>query len=84
MQYQVEQERLSNEMNLAYDVYNQLASQHEMAKAKVQEKTPVCVLMQPPVVPFKASHPKKMMMGLLYVFLAFFGTAAWLLIKEEF
>ena len=82
MQYQVEQERLSNEMNLAYDVYNQLASQHEMAKAKVQEKTPVCVLMQPPVVPFKASHPKKMMMGLLYVFLAFFGTAAWLLIKE--
>lgn len=82
MQYQVEQERLANEMNLAYDVYNQLASQYEMAKAKVQEQTPVCVLMQPPVVPFKASHPKKMMMGMLYVILAFFITAAWLLIKE--
>lgn len=82
MQFQVEQERLSNEMNLAYDVYTQLASQHEMAKAKVQEHTPACVVIQPPVVPFKASHPKKMMMGLLYVFLAFFGTAAWLLIEK--
>lgn len=82
MQYQVEQERLANEMNLAYDVYNQLASQYEMAKAKLQEQTPVCVVMQPPVVPYKASKPQKILMGLLYVFLAFFGTVSWYIIKE--
>jgi hypothetical protein len=38
--------------------------------------------MQPAIVPVKASSPKKMMMGLLYVFLAFFGTAAWYIVKE--
>lgn len=82
MQHQIEQDRLENERDLAYGVYNQLAGQMELARAKVQESTPVCVVMQPPIVPFKASSPKKLMMGLLYVFLAFFGTAAWLIIKE--
>lgn len=82
LQHQIEQERLEHERDLSYDVYNQLAGQLELARAKVQESTPVCVVMQPPIVPFKASSPKKMMIGLLYVFLAFFGTAAWFIIKE--
>lgn len=82
MQYQIEQDRLSNEQDLAFNVYNQIAQQLEMARAKVAESTPVCVVMQPAVVPVKASSPKKMMMGLLYVFLAFFGTAAWYIVKE--
>lgn len=83
MQYQIELDRLSNEQELAYGVYSQLASQYEMAKAKVQEKTPVCVVMQPPLVPFKASSPQKMLMGLLFVFMAFFGTSFWLIIKDK-
>lgn len=82
MQYQIEQDRLSNEQDLTFNVYNQIAQQLEMARAKVAESTPVCVVMQPAVVPVKASSPKKMMMGLLYVFLAFFGTAAWYIVKE--
>ncbi|MBP5323069.1 MAG: chain-length determining protein [Bacteroidaceae bacterium] len=82
MQYQIEQDRLENEKDLAFGVYNQISSQLELSKAKVQEKTPVCVVMQPPYTPFKASSPKKMMMGIMYVFLAFFGTAAWIVIKE--
>jgi uncharacterized protein involved in exopolysaccharide biosynthesis len=81
-QYQIELDRLRNEQELAFNVYNQLAGQLEVAKAKVQENTPVCVVMQPSVMPFKASSPKKLMMGIFYVFLAFFGTAAWLIIKE--
>ena len=83
MQYQIEQDRLSNEQDLAFNVYNQIAQQLEMARAKVAESTPVCVVMQPAVVPVKASSPKKMMMGLLYVFLAFFGTAAWYIVKDR-
>ncbi|MBO4498699.1 MAG: chain-length determining protein [Bacteroidaceae bacterium] len=81
MQYQIEIDRLENERNLAYDIYNQVANQLELARLKVQEKTPVCYVMQPSVVPFKASKPKKMMMGLLYVFLAFFGTCSWYVLK---
>lgn len=83
MQYQIEQNRLSNEQELAFNVYNQLAQQLEMARAKVAESTPVCVVMQPAIMPIKASSPKKMMMGLLYVFLAFFGTVAWFVIKDR-
>lgn len=83
MQYQIEQDRLSNEQDLAFNVYNQIAQQLEMARAKVAESTPVCVVMQPAVVPVKATSPKKMMMGLLYVFLAFFGTAAWYIVKDR-
>ena len=82
MQYQIEQNRLSNEQDLAFNVYNQIAQQLEMARAKVAESTPVCVVMQPAIVPIKASSPKKIMMGLLYVFLAFFGTAVWVLVDE--
>ena len=83
MRYQIEQDRLSNEKDLAFNVYNQLAQQLEVARAKVTESTPVCVMVQPAIVPIKASAPKKMMMGLLYVFLAFFGTAAWIIIKDR-
>lgn len=83
MQYQIEQDRLENEKDLAFNVYNQVAQQLELSRAKVAEKTPVCVIMQPPTVPFKASSPKKMMMGVLYCFLAFFGTAAWIIIKDR-
>ena len=83
MQYQIEQSRLSNEQDLAFDVYNQIAQQLEMARAKVAESTPVCVVMQPAITPIKASSPKKMMMGLLYVFLAFFGTVAWIIVKDR-
>lgn len=82
-QYQIELDRLNNEQELAFNVYNQLASQRELARAKVQESTPVCVVLQPPYTPFKATSPKKMMMGILFVFLAFFGTASWLILKEK-
>ena len=83
MQYQIELDRLSNEQDLAFGVYNQISQQLEVARAKVEESTPICVVMQPAVVPYKASSPQKMMMGLLYVFLAFFGTVAWIIVKER-
>ncbi|MBQ8695795.1 MAG: chain-length determining protein [Bacteroidaceae bacterium] len=81
--YQIELDRLSNEKDLAFGVYSQIAQNLEMARARVQENTPVCVVMQPAYVPVKASSPKKMMMGLLYVFLAFFGTSVWIILKNR-
>lgn len=81
--YQIELDRLSNEKDLAFGVYSQIAQNLEMARARVQEQTPVCVVMQPACVPVKASSPKKIMMGLLYVFLAFFGTSVWIILKNR-
>ena len=82
MQNKIEENRFSNDLELAFNVYNQIAQQLEMARAKVAESTPVCVVMQPAIMPIKASSPKKMMMVALYVFLAFFGTSAWYVVKD--
>ena len=81
--YQIELLRLQNEMDMAYGIYSQMAQVLEMSRAKVQENTPVCVVIQPAYVPIKASSPKKMMMAALYMFLAFFGTSAWIIIKDR-
>ena len=83
MQYQIEQNRLSKEQDLAFNVYNQIAQQLEVARAKVAESTPVCVVVQPAIIPFKASSPKKIMLGVIYVFLAFFGTLLYIIVKDR-
>lgn len=74
-----EQERLQNEMQLAYTLYNSCAQQLQMARAKVQQETPVCVIVQPPVLPIKASKPSKMMTLVAFVFLGFCLCAVWIL-----
>jgi len=83
LQYLMEQDRLSDEKDIAYNLYNQLAQQLDVCRTKLLEKTPVVVLLQPSTVPYKATSPKKMMIGPLFVFLAFFGTSAWLIIKDR-
>ena len=83
LQYLMEQDRLSEEKEIAYNLYNQLAQQLDLSRTKLLEKTPVVILLQPSTIPYKATSPKKMMMGLLFVFLAFFGTSAWLIIKDR-
>ena len=78
-----EQERLQNEMNLAYNVYSQTAQQLQMAKAKVQENTPVYAVLQPATVPLKASKPSKMAILVGFVFLAAVASAGWALFGRE-
>ncbi len=49
-----EQERLQNDMSLAYQVYSQVANQLQVARAKVQEEKPVFAVVEPAVVPLKS------------------------------
>jgi uncharacterized protein involved in exopolysaccharide biosynthesis len=81
--YRTESERLQNEMNLAYGVYNQTAQQLQAAKARVMEITPVYTVVQPATVPLRASKPKKSMLLIGFVFLAFVGTSAWILFGRD-
>ncbi|MCM1311416.1 MAG: Wzz/FepE/Etk N-terminal domain-containing protein [Roseburia sp.] len=74
---------LENEMQLAYSVYTQVLQQLEAANAKLQEKKPIMVVIQPAMSPIKASSPKKMALALAFVFLAAFGTSAWIIVKEK-
>ena len=82
--FAVEEERLQNEMNLAYQVYTQVSQQLQMAKAKVQEITPVYTVVQPATVPLRASKPNKLMILVGFVFLAGVGCVGWILFGKDF
>lgn len=81
--FRTEQERLQNEMNLAFDLYNQTAQQLQMAKAEVQESTPVYAVVQPATVPLAASKPSKILIIIFYVLLAFIITSTKLIFKDD-
>lgn len=66
---QVTRDRLSNEAQLAFSLFNQTAQQLQLAKAKVQENTPVYAVVEPATVPVRASKPSKMMILVGFVFL---------------
>ena len=74
-----EQERLQNEMNLAFQLYNTCAQQLQGAKAKVQLETPVFTVINPPQVPLKRSAPSKVTILAGCVFFAFLLAAVWVL-----
>ena len=78
-----QQERLKNEMDLAYNVYNQTAQQLQVAKAKVQEKTPVYTVVDTATVPLSASKPSKPLILIGFVFLAAVGTCGWILFGKD-
>lgn len=79
LSYRAEQERLENEMRLAYNVYTSVAQQLQMAEAKVQEITPVYTVVEPATIPIKASKPSKPMILLGIVFLTGVGCIGWIL-----
>lgn len=81
--FRAEQERLQNEMTLSYNVYNQVAQQLQMAKAKVQEITPVYTVVQPATVPLRPEKPNKIMILVGFVFLAAVGTIGWILFIKD-
>lgn len=76
---QTTKERLENEATLAFNLYNQTAQQVQMAKAKVQENTPVYTTIAPASVPVRPASPKKPMILIGFVFLAFVACSAWIL-----
>lgn len=83
LSYRAEQERLQNEMQLAYSVYSSVSQQLQMAKAKVQEITPIYTVVQPAVVPLRAAKPSKMMILVGFVFLAGAGSVGWILFVKD-
>ena len=75
----IEQERLQNDMNLAYQVYSNVATQLQMARAKVQEAKPVFAVVEPASVPLQPSGTSRKMILVGTVFLFVAAAAAWVL-----
>ncbi|MCS3199835.1 chain-length determining protein [Candidatus Bacteroides intestinigallinarum] len=79
-----EQERLQNDMSLAYQVYSQVASQLQIARAKVQEEKPVFAVVEPAVVPLDPSGTSKKIYVLVFIFLCVCIVIFWNLLGNDF
>lgn len=79
-----ERERLQNDMNLAYQVYSQVAQQLQVARAKVQEEKPVFAVVEPAVVPLQPSGTSRKVILFGVVFLAVIFVVGWELIGKEY
>ena len=78
-----EQERLQNDMSLASQVYSQVASQLQVARAKVQEEKPVFAVVEPAVVPLNPSGTSKKIYILAFIFLSVCIVISWKLFGEN-
>ena len=79
----IERDRLMADKELKTTIFSQWAQQLLLAKAKVQEKTPVFVALKPASIPVRASSMSRAMMVILYAFLGFMFSAAYVLFKEQ-
>lgn len=72
----IEEERLRNEMTLAFNLYNSTATLLQQARAKVQQEMPVYAVLQPATVPLQptTSRLKKL---IVFAFLGILFTGAW-------
>ena len=80
---QTKQSDLQNEMQLQQSIYQQVVAQLQQAEMKVQQETPAFTTLQSATVPVLKAGPKRAQMCLIFLFLAFLGTTAWILYKED-
>lgn len=81
---EAERQRLQQEMNLAYQVYSQVATQLEGARIKTQQDKPVFAILDPVCVPLKKAGPSKAKLLVVFTFLAGCCAAVWVLFGEDF
>ena len=80
---EIEKTRLENEVNLAYQIYSQVATQLQMTQTKMQEVKPAFAVLEPPTVPLQPSGTSRKMILIAITFVAIILTAGWKLFGEE-
>ena len=80
--YQNKLSRIESELSIAQTVVQQLASQVEQAKLKVNKDTPVFTTIKPVTIPFEKSAPKRSIIVLVYGFLGIVISVGYVLVKE--
>lgn len=79
-----EQERLQNDMNLAYQVYSQVAQLLQVARAKIQEEKPVFAVVEPATIPLQPSGTSRKVILVGVVFFIVCCVGAWKLLGQEY
>ena len=78
-----ERERLQQEMNLAYQVYSQVAANLESARIQAEQAKPVFAIINPVAVPINKTAPSKVKLFIAFIFLAGCIAVAWVLFGEK-
>ncbi len=65
-------EKLKNERDLVYNIYNQTAQQVEYLKFRLQKETPIATIIIPAQIPERASSPNKKLITIGCFFLGIF------------
>lgn len=79
--YKSQMDDLKNSAQTSYNIYNQLVQQVQLAKAKVQERTPAFTVIQNATVPLLPAGPKRMFIVILFCLLSFIGTTGYIIFK---
>lgn len=78
----ITQERLANDLSIAYNVYAELAKQMEQAKIKVKDETPVVSVIKPAFIPNEKSKPNRPLIMIFFIFLGFITPSGIIIFKE--
>lgn len=81
---QVEGTLLQNEMNIAFQIYSQVETQLQVARAKIQEAKPVFAIVEPATIPLYPSSPNKKIIILGMIFLGLISASIWILWGKNF
>lgn len=79
-----ERQRLQQEMNLAYQVYSQVAQNLEAARIRTEQDKPVFAVIHPVTVPIQKAGPSKAKLLVIFTFLAGCCAAGWVLFGEDY
>lgn len=75
--------RLSNELQIASQLYQQIKLQAEMARGKVIDEKPVFAIIQPATVPLLPQNSRAKVL-LIWTFVGFVLSCAWVLYGKEY
>lgn len=78
----MDKQRMEAELSIAQTVYTELSRQYEQAKLKVQERTPVFKVLEPPQVPLKRISPKRTVTVLLFTISGLLLSVMYLLLQQ--
>lgn len=79
---QVESQRLQNEANLRFQLFNSMSQNLMQAEAKLQLESPVLVVIQPALAPIKGS-PSKIKFAVLFFIFGICAGILWVLLKDS-
>lgn len=82
--YIAKRDELENEMQVAFTLMNQLSTQVQAAKAKIQERTPAYTMIEKPKMSHRASSMPRSIMVILTVFVAVMMNSLWVLFLKDF